>query len=162
MPGKQITITASQRVTLSEPGEYEFFLTKPGAELFIVGSLQATGSQRLVIRVTIHHQAAHTLAKTELRGVVADSAFLSFWGKIKIDPNCPGANSFLTERILLLSPEARAEAVPELEILTDDVKCSHAASISSIPEEQLFYLMSRGVSRKEAEKLLVTGFLALD
>ena len=68
-------------------------------------------------------------------------------------------NSFLTEKILLLSDEARAEAVPDLEIESDDVKCSHAATISKIPEEQLFYLMSRGLSKFEGESMIVEGFL---
>jgi Fe-S cluster assembly protein SufD len=60
---------------------------------------------------------------------------------------------------LLLSDNAKAEAIPDLEILTDDVKCSHAASISRIPESQLFYLMSRGIPRSAAEDLIVNGFL---
>ncbi len=162
MSAIQTTISESQQITISKPGEYEYFIIKPGVELTLTGSFHATGTERIKITVTIHHQAPHTLAKTKLHGVVADSAFISFWGKIKIDPDCPDTNSFLTERILLLSPEAKAEAVPELEILTDDVKCSHAASISSIPEEQLCYLMSRGVSRKKAEGLIVEGCLGVE
>jgi len=159
MASKKTIVSSNQTITLEKPGAYEFFLTKSGVELTIGGSFRASGKERVEVRITIHHQADHTLANTELHGVASDEAFISFWGLIKIDPGCPGSNSFLTERILLLSPKARAEAVPELEILTDDVKCSHAASISSIPEEQLFYLMSRGISRKNAEELVVEGFL---
>ncbi|MCA9369371.1 SufD family Fe-S cluster assembly protein, partial [Candidatus Woesebacteria bacterium] len=66
-----------------------------------------------------------------------------------------------TERVLLLSDTATAETVPDLEILTDDVKCSHAASVSRIPEEQIFYLQSRGIERSTAEDMIVEGFLAL-
>jgi len=80
-------------------------------------------------------------------------------GRIIIDPECGNSNSLLTERILLLSDTASADAIPELEILTDDVKCSHAASVSRIPEEHIFYLMSRGISRKEAEEMVIEGFL---
>jgi Fe-S cluster assembly scaffold protein SufB len=80
-------------------------------------------------------------------------------GRIIIDPECGDTNSFLSERILLLSDSARAEAVPDLEILTDDVKCSHAATISRIPDDQIFYLMSRGLSRQTAEEEIVSGFL---
>jgi Fe-S cluster assembly protein SufD len=61
----------------------------------------------------------------------------------------------------LLSDQAKAEAVPELEILSDDVKCSHAASISRIPAEHLFYLQSRGLNQTQAEELVVEGFLDL-
>ena len=99
------------------------------------------------------------MANTTLKGVVRDQSQLKFKGLITIDPNCGQSSSFLTERILLLSDQAHAEAIPDLEILTDDVKCSHAASISNLDEEHLFYLMSRGLSKKQVEKLIVNGFL---
>jgi Fe-S cluster assembly scaffold protein SufB len=93
--------------------------------------------------------------------VATDQAQIKFVGRIIIDKDCGDSNSFLTERILLLSDQAKAEAVPDLEIKTDDVKCSHAASISRIPEEHLFYLMSRGLQRSAAEQMVVDGFLSL-
>ena len=65
----------------------------------------------------------------------------------------------MTERVLLLSDTATAETIPDLEIESYDVKCSHAASVSRINEEQLFYLMSRGISRVKAEDMVVVGFL---
>lgn len=111
--------------------------------------------------VIIHHQAPHTRANTTLRGVARDRAQIRFVGRIIIDEACGDSNSFLTERILLLSDQAKAEAVPDLEIKTDDVKCSHAASISRIPEEHLFYLMSRGIPQLQAENLIIEGFLDL-
>ena len=82
-------------------------------------------------------------------------------GKIIIDENCGDSSSFLTERVLLLSDKAKAEAIPDLEIKTDDVQCSHAASISSISEEHLFYLETRGIGREKAEEMVVDGFLNL-
>lgn len=147
-------------LTLEVPGLYEVRLTEPGAEVSVRGVFAAEGREQVVVSVVIHHQAPHTRAKTTLKGVARDDARLRFVGKIVIDPECPDSNSFLTERILLLSDTASAEAIPELEILTDQVKCSHAASISHIPEAQLFYLMSRGISRAHAETLIVDGFLA--
>lgn len=149
-----------QKIQLDAPGEYQIFLTVPAAEVELFGAFLAKGTEQTAVTVIIHHQAAHTRAATNLRGVVDDQAKISFTGRIIIDKDCGDTNSFLTERILLLSDQAKAEAIPDLEILTDDVKCSHAASISRIPEEQLFYLMSRGIGRKEAEKLIVYGFLA--
>ncbi|NCN23876.1 MAG: hypothetical protein COU65_04815 [Candidatus Pacebacteria bacterium CG10_big_fil_rev_8_21_14_0_10_42_12] len=156
---KKITITDSEIVKLTEPGNYLIELTKPEATAEIFGSFSVSRKERAKIVVTIHHKAPQTLAKTNLRGVARDKAHLSFSGRIIIDEHCGGTNSFLTERILLLSDTATAEAIPDLEILSDDVKCSHAASVSSIPAEQLFYLMSRGISKFEAEKLIVDGFL---
>lgn len=158
---KTITVTAEQVIPIESAGEYIVVLTKAGAEATITGSFVAEKTQKQDLSITIHHRAPHTRATTELRGVARDQSQLRLYGKIVIDENCPDVQSFLTERILLLSDEAKAEAVPELEILSDDVKCSHAASVSRIPEQQLFYLMSRGIPRRQAEELIVQGFLEI-
>jgi Fe-S cluster assembly scaffold protein SufB len=150
---------ALQKIKITESGQHVINLTVAGAEAEISGVFEVKNKDNVNVELIIHHQAPHTRATTTLKGVVRDQAFLKLAGRIIIDPDCGDSNSFLTERVLLLSPEARAEAVPDLEILTDDVKCSHAASISSIPETQLFYLMSRGLSKIKAEELIVEGFL---
>lgn len=148
-----------QTIKITESGDYLVELVGQGAEAEIYGSFLAENSDSIDINVTIHHKAKNTLANTTLRGVGRDNSKIRFFGRIIIDPECGNSNSFLTERVLLLSENARAEAVPVLEILTDDVKCSHAASVTQIPEQQLFYLMSRGVPKKQAEDLIITGFL---
>jgi len=148
-------------IKIEESGEYLVKLVGSGADVEITGSFRAIGKEKTDVTVIIHHQAPHTRANTTLRGVGEDQATVRFVGRIKIDEKCGDTNSFLTERILLLSDDAKAEAIPDLEILSDDVKCSHAASISRIPAEHLFYLMSRGLTQKAAEALIVEGFLAL-
>jgi len=148
-----------RKIELKKPGKHVIELKKPGEEIEIVGVFETKNKEQLEVEVVIHHLASHTQAKTILKGVVRDQSRLRIKGRIIIDPNCGQSNSSLVERILLLSDQAYAEAIPDLEILTDDVKCSHAASISSIDEQQLFYLMSRGLSKKLAEKLIVNGFL---
>lgn len=157
------TITVDQlgvkKIRIDEPGEYLIELLVAGAEAEIAGAFLSIEDEQKSVKVVIHHKAPNTQAKTSLRGVARDRSKISFTGRIIIDPDCGNSNSFLTERILLLSDQAKAEAIPDLEILTDDVKCSHAASISRIPESQLFYLMSRGISRTIAEDLIVDGFL---
>ncbi len=149
------------RVVVPGPGEYIVVLDAPGAEAAISGVFSTAGSDIQNVSIIIHHRAPHTRATTEFRGVARDKSQLRLYGKIVIDEHCPDVQSFLTERILLLSDEAKAEAVPELEILSDDVKCSHAASVSRIPESQLFYLMSRGLSHRQAEEMVVEGFLEI-
>ena len=148
-----------KKITLTQPGKHVIKLTQPGEEVEIVGIFETKADQRVEVEVIVHHRAPRTRATTTLKGVARDQSQLKFKGRIIIDPKCNQTSSFLTERILLLSDQARAEAIPDLEILTDDVKCSHAASISHLDEEQLFYLMSRGLSKKQAEKLIVSGFL---
>ena len=77
---------------------------------------------------------------------------------IYVDPVAQKTDGFQANRNLLLSHDARADSIPGLEILADDVRCTHAATISKLDEEPIFYLMSRGLPRREAEKLAVDGF----
>ena len=154
-----ITRDQHQTVTIDAPGTYEVFLTGEGAEATIKGVFEVSGTETAEVILIIRHQAPNTLSKTLLKGVARDKGRVSFTGRIIVEEDCHNTNAFLTERILLLSDTATAEAIPELEILTDDIKCSHAASVSYIPESQLFYLMSRGIPRATAEELIVAGFL---
>lgn len=103
----------------------------------------------------------HQEGKVTIRAVVMGDGYLKLKGMVKINKNSFQANGFLSHKILLIGNEARAEAIPELEIECDDVKASHAASIGRIDEEQLFYLMSRGIDREEAVKLIVKAFMIL-
>ncbi|PIR58776.1 MAG: hypothetical protein COU69_03890 [Candidatus Pacebacteria bacterium CG10_big_fil_rev_8_21_14_0_10_56_10] len=155
----QVTGQQPRRITLDGPGEYLIELSEPGSQVEVRGAFTAADSDQLEVVVTVHHQAAHTRANTTLHGIGQDRGRLVLKGRIVIDADCGDSNSFLTERVLLLSDTASAETVPDLEILSEDVKCSHAASISNIPEDQLFYLMSRGIPRDSAAAAIAAGFL---
>ncbi len=140
-------------------GEQEVILDKEGMELRIIGMFETREHQILELTLKIIHKAPNTKAETLLRGVARDHSQLKLSGTILIEPTAHNTNSFLREQILLLSPYTKAEAIPNLEIHTDDVKCSHAATISNIPEEHIFYLMSRGLTKQQAEEIIVEGFL---
>jgi Fe-S cluster assembly protein SufD len=140
-------------------GDVEVVLNKEGEELRIVGAFEVGKQEAVALNLRVIHKAAHTRAETLLRGVVWDHGTLNLHGTIVIEKSGQQTNSFLKENVLLMSPTARAEAIPNLEILANDVKCSHAATISKIPDEHLFYLMSRGLTKRAAEKLIVEGFL---
>ncbi|HEX9817934.1 MAG TPA: SufD family Fe-S cluster assembly protein [Patescibacteria group bacterium] len=148
-----------REIKLTEPGQYTVELVGPGAEANLTSVFQTKAKENLELSVIIHHKSPHTRAETTMKGVARDQSRIKFNGKIIIDPDCGDSQSFLTERVLLLSPQAKAEAVPDLEILTDDVRCSHAASVSNIPEEHIFYLQARGLNRLKAEEMIVEGFL---
>lgn len=148
-----------KKIKITKSGDYRVEIKNPGDEVQISGYFHGKKSDDININLTIVHQAPHTRANTILKGVAEDQSRIRFFGRIIIEENCGDTQSFLEERILLLSDQAKAEAVPELEIKTDDVKCSHAASISRIPEEHLFYLESRGIPQKQAEEMIVQGFL---
>lgn len=162
VPNTTTPIAKSTQLVISEAGVYTFELVEPGIELELRGTFQSVQQEKINVEVIIHHTVAHTKANTVLKGVARDTSKIRFVGRIIIDKNCPDTNSFLTERVLLLSDQAQAETVPDLEIESDDVKCSHAASISRIPESQLFYLRSRGLTQAQAETLIIEGFLSND
>ena len=98
--------------------------------------------------------------ETEIKAVVEEGGNLKLKGKILIKKDAVGANAFLRFKVLLLGKNAKAEVDPELEILTNDVKASHAAAVGQVDEEQLFYLMSRGFDKQKAIELMVEAFLS--
>ncbi|ALM10334.1 MAG: Fe-S cluster assembly protein SufD [Candidatus Peribacter riflensis] len=95
----------------------------------------------------------------EIRGVVEGHAKASCNGSVEIGPKASGTQAHLTEKILLLDPTARADAIPSLDVETHDVQASHSASVSRIHPEDLFYFASRGITQKQARKLFIDGFL---
>lgn len=157
----QVSLKDIQPIVITNSGQYLVEVVESGAHAEIQGAFATKNNERVDIEVLIVHKVPHTTANTTLKGVAQDNSQIRFLGRIIIEPGCGDTNSFLEERILLLSDTAKAEAIPELEILADDVKCSHAATISNIPKEHLFYLQSRGLSKQESEALIVEGFLDL-
>jgi len=119
-----------------------------------------TGEQTLSITTrTIHHgQASDSEMLT--RAVMRDSATAIINGITKIEKGATKANGQQAEKVLMLSPSARGDANPILLIDEDDVKAGHAASVGQVSPEQIFYMMSRGITREEATKLIIYGFLA--
>lgn len=140
-------------------GRVEILLDKEGQEFEIFGSFHTKEHEHIDLSVVVVHKAPHTSANITLKGVCEDSSVLNLSGTIVVRKEAVGTTSFLKENILMLSEKASATATPNLEINTDEVKCSHAATISQIPEEHLFYLMSRGIKREDAKTLIVEGFL---
>ncbi len=106
----------------------------------------------------IHH-GKHSDSQLLSKGVLLDDSAQVFNGITKIEKGATKANGEQTERLLILSRKARGDANPILLIDEDDVKCGHAASVGRIDELQLYYLMSRGISRRHAERMLIHGFL---
>lgn len=108
----------------------------------------------------IIHIAPQTAGKMLARGVLRDTASSMYNGLIRIQPKAQGSNNRLSSNTLLLDKGAHAKAIPSLEILADDIQASHGATLSHVDENQLFYLMSRGITREYARELIVSGFFA--
>jgi len=105
------------------------------------------------------HRAPNTKSDLLYKGALDGRARAVFRGIIKVHKGAQQTDAYQTNRNLLLSDEARADSLPNLEIEADDVRCSHGASVGQLDEDHLFYLMSRGISRPQAERLVVLGFL---
>lgn len=108
--------------------------------------------------VRVEHNAPHCHSMQLFKGVLHDEGHSSFDGKIWVDPIAQKTEAYQLNHNLLLSPNARAETQPNLEIFADDVKASHGATVGDLPEEQLFYLLTRGISREKAEEILIYAF----
>jgi Fe-S cluster assembly protein SufD len=104
------------------------------------------------------HAAPHASSDLLYKGALKDRSRAIFRGMIRVLRGAQGTDAYQTNRNLILSEDAHADSLPNLEIEADDVRCSHGATIGQQDEAQIFYLMSRGISRADAEKLIVTGF----
>jgi Fe-S cluster assembly protein SufD len=118
----------------------------------------AGGTQMHDFRTLQEHAAPRTTSDLLFKGAVQDTAKSVYTGLIKIHNNAKGSVAYQTNRNLTLSHGAWAESVPNLEIETNDVKCSHASTVGPIDQDQLFYLESRGVNPDVAQRLVVLGF----
>ena len=133
-------------------------LVGQGASTRQVALYFADGHQTHDFRTTQEHIAPKTNSDLLFKGAVTDQSRSVYTGLIKIGPDARGTQAFQTNRNLTLSHGAWAESVPNLEIETNDVKCSHASTVGPIDEEQRFYLESRGIQPEIAERLVVLGF----
>jgi Fe-S cluster assembly protein SufD len=106
------------------------------------------------------HASPDTTSNINFRVALKDEASSIYQGIVKVDKVAQRTNAFQSNKNLLLGSGARADSIPRLEILADDVKCSHGATVGPVDKDQLFYLNSRGLPMKEAEELIVIGFFA--
>jgi Fe-S cluster assembly protein SufD len=134
-------------------------LAGPGSEARVTGGYAGGPGQHLDFDTTQEHAAPNTNSDLAFRGVLAAGSTAVWRGMIKVDPGAQQTDAFQESRNLLLSTEAHADAIPGLEILADDVRCTHAAAIAQVDKEQLFYLTSRGLDPAGAKSLIIEGFL---
>jgi Fe-S cluster assembly protein SufD len=134
-------------------------LAGPGAHGSVTGAYATRGRQHLDFDTLQEHAAPDTTSDLAFRGILADRSSAVWRGMIKVDPGAQRTDAFQESRNLLLSKRAHADAIPGLEILANDVRCTHAAAIAQIDRDQLFYLRSHGLSEAAAQRLVIEGFL---
>jgi len=135
-------------------------LAGTGAHGKVTGAYASRGTQHLDFDTFQEHAAENTVSDLAFRGVLDDKSTSVWSGMIRVDEGAQQTDAFQESRNLLLSREAHADAIPGLEIEADDVRCTHAAAIAQLDEEQIFYLRSRGLPEEQARHLVIEGFLA--
>ncbi|HUM63971.1 MAG TPA: Fe-S cluster assembly protein SufD [Anaerolineaceae bacterium] len=172
--GENIVNFTSENVQVDRGGSVDWVfgalgsrLTKNVSNLSMIGA-GATGKmsgfyftdhvQHLDHDTQQNHLAPNTTSDLLFKGALTDNSRSVWQGMIYVSPEANKADGYQANRNLVLSKNARADSIPGLEILTDDVRCTHGATVGKIDEDQVFYLTSRGMPRDDAERLIVEGF----
>lgn len=161
---EQIILRANQNKLIplelsSESERLEVVLAGENAQIEIVGLVIGKGTEQKALEAYIIHAAPNTKSNVNVRAVLKDKSTFTFRGNVKIEKGAKGADAYLRSDALLFDDAKMGDDTPALEILEPDVKAGHAATIGKVDEQMLFYLMSRGLKRKQAEKLLIEGFI---
>jgi Fe-S cluster assembly protein SufD len=117
------------------------------------------GAQEFDARTLQDHASPHTTSDLLYKNSLSDRSRNTFGGLIRVEPHAHFTDAYQTVRNLLLSDDCEANSMPGLEILADNVKCSHGATAGQLHEDELFYLLARGIPKHVAQQLLVAGFL---
>ncbi len=137
----------------------EYFLNGTGASCNDSEVIFGNNEQSFDIQTNVNHESPATEGRVVEKSILRNKSKSLFKGMIRIKENAPKSNSFLSGRSILLDKDAKSDAIPGLEIFTNDVKATHSASVAQIDEEQVFYLKSRCLTHDEAERIIVEGFL---
>jgi Fe-S cluster assembly protein SufD len=138
--------------------EAETTLSGNGSHVDWVAATFANESQSLLTAPMVRHVGTNAESHMDFKTVVDDAGYSTFDGMVKIDRSGQGTNSRLEEHAIHLSSQSRSDSIPGLQIDANDVKAGHASTSGQIDDEQLFYMLSRGIQRDEAIHMIVTGF----
>ena len=137
----------------------DYHLNGSGASANDSEVIFGNNEQSFDIQTDVNHEAPATEGRVVEKSILRNKSKSLFKGMIRIKENAAKSNSFLSGRSILLDKDAKSDAIPGLEIFTNDVKATHSASVAQIDEEQIFYLKTRCLSHEEAERTIVEGFL---
>ncbi|TMQ72294.1 MAG: Fe-S cluster assembly protein SufD [Candidatus Eisenbacteria bacterium] len=135
-----------------------FDLAGPGASAYVHGFMFGDERQHFHLHTLQRHLADHCTSDLLIKGCLKDHARSVYQGLIQVAEGAQRTDAYQANRNLVLSDTARADSIPGLEILANDVRCTHGATIGSVDPEQMYYLMARGLPRNTAQRLIVEGF----
>jgi Fe-S cluster assembly protein SufD len=172
--GKNVWNFCHERAVVEKDGNLDWIfgaigshLTKNFTDLDLVGSGSTgkmsgfyftDGRQHLDHDTQQNHLAPHTTSDLLFKGALLDESRSVWQGMIYVAPGAMKTDGYQANRNLILSERARADSIPGLEILADDVRCTHGATVGKLNQDEVFYLRSRGIPEKEANRLIVEGF----
>jgi Fe-S cluster assembly protein SufD len=140
-------------------GEITFDIQSPKVDLKVYGIYIGRASDAFTLSSTQRHVAPGSSSELFIKGVFYDESKFIYKGLIRIEKTAHGTKAHQRNQNLKLSPNTFVESDPFLEILNNDVSCGHGSTTGALNKEELYYLNSRGIQKKNAEKLLVAGFL---
>lgn len=140
-------------------GEFVFDLETEGIDLEIYGLFQGKSADDYRVHTVQHHVAPHSTSNLLIKGVFDDESKFHYTGLVKIDKDAQGSHAYQKNQNLIMSPNVFVESEPFLEIEANEVFCTHGSTTGKLNEGDLYYVMSRGIRRKQAERMLVDGFL---
>jgi len=159
-----------KNITLDEPGDYVVFfhnisgkvtveLVAKGVNVDIFGLFTGKKKDQFQIETIQHHRAPQSTSNLLIKGVFDDESKFHYQGLIRIEKTGQQSHAYQKNQNLILSPKVFVESKPYLEILANDVFCTHGSTTGKLNQDQLFYAASRGLDREKAQKLLVDGFV---
>lgn len=151
-----------QNITLSQKATHsmESIVNGHDAKSDIDWIFYARGSERYALSATNTFEAENGGGEITMQGVAEQTAHVGCNGLINIGLGGKGTDTYLTESVLMLDPTAKIDAIPGLEIKTNDVKASHSATVSRVTAEDLYYFAARGIPEEEARQMFIIGFLS--
>jgi len=158
------------KLTFDKPGNYtvffrnlsgdlSFFIEEEKVNLDIYGVYEGKNSDNFQLKTKQYHIGPHSKSNLLIKGVFSDRSKFFYQGLIRIEKTAQGSHAYQKNQNLILSDQSFVDSKPELEILANDVFCTHGVTTGRLNKEQIYYLQTRGLKKTEAEKLLVDGFL---
>ena len=140
-------------------GVFNFEIKASGVYLDIFGIYVGNNNIKINLHTIQHHQAPNSTSNLLIKSVIRDESHFYYHGLIRIDENCNGSHAYQKNQNLVLSNKAVVKSEPDLEILSNEVFCTHGSTTGKPNDEQLYYLQTRGLSPKNAREIYVKGFL---
>ncbi len=167
---QNITKDNQKTYTITQPGKHVFYFENKNGEItfsiecekakvFVFGLYQGNKKNKFNLKTIQQHKQPNSESHLLIKTVLDDESQFDYRGKIRIEKLAQKTKASLKNENLIVSNNAKVTTLPQLEILPNDVKCSHSATVSNLNKDQLYFLISRGVSKSDAKELLIQGFI---